>query len=193
MTTEYNWIGIDYGSKLAGTTVICYAQDSGIRFLQSKKKQDADQMILDFVDEYPYDSIFLDAPLSLPLAYFDNGKDYFYRECDRKTGAMSPMFLGGLTARAMRLASLLITTKCYETYPAYLIKTVLQLSELYQKKSKFTGDILDKLYPLLPITLDDEITNWHQFDALLCWISGYRHDSKKALSIGHKDEGLINV
>ena len=35
--------GIDYGSKLAGTTVICFAHNKHLEFIQSEKKQDADE------------------------------------------------------------------------------------------------------------------------------------------------------
>ena len=35
-------LGIDYGSKLAGTTVICFEKNKQLHFLQSEKKKDAD-------------------------------------------------------------------------------------------------------------------------------------------------------
>jgi hypothetical protein len=62
--------GVDFGSKLAGTTVICYAAESGkINFLASAKKQDADEMLRDFFASSHISLICLDAPLSLPAAY----------------------------------------------------------------------------------------------------------------------------
>ena len=96
-------IGVDYGSKLAGTTVIAYNMGDGIRLERSKKNQDADQMIIDFVAEYNPQVIGIDAPLSLPGVYTGlvGFEDYHYRACDKALKAMSPMFLGGLTARAM--------------------------------------------------------------------------------------------
>ena len=42
-------VGIDYGSKLAGTTVIAYTQENEVHFMSSVKKQDADQMIINFL------------------------------------------------------------------------------------------------------------------------------------------------
>ena len=68
--------------------------------------------------------IFIDAPLSLPGIYWlGNGfRDHFFRQCDKEMNAMSPMFLGGLTARAMRLKAELKSTGCkiIETYPRML-------------------------------------------------------------------------
>jgi predicted nuclease with RNAse H fold len=95
--------GIDYGSKMAGTTVITYNQDNVLYQRSSVKNGDADAFILDCVTELQPGQIYIDAPLSLPLACFGKGTDFFYREADRKLKAMSPMFLGGLTARAMKL------------------------------------------------------------------------------------------
>lgn len=88
-------LGIDYGSKLAGTTAICYQEGDALTIIQSEKKQDADRFINDTVESLKPEQIFIDAPLSLPAAYFGNGDDYFYRDCDRQLKAMSPMFLGG--------------------------------------------------------------------------------------------------
>ena len=43
------WIGIDYGSKLAGTTVICYKKEGRLQLLQSEKKSDADAFVSQFI------------------------------------------------------------------------------------------------------------------------------------------------
>ena len=88
--------GIDYGSKLAGTTVITYDIDRVLYQLQSDKKSDADKFVLNHVTDLKPDAIYLDAPLSLPKAYFGEGDDFFYRKGDKELRAMSPMFLGGL-------------------------------------------------------------------------------------------------
>ena len=42
--------GIDYGSKMAGTTVIAFEQNNKVVLIGSRENQDADQMILDFVN-----------------------------------------------------------------------------------------------------------------------------------------------
>lgn len=188
-----SWAGIDYGSKLAGTTVICFLKGDKLHFLQSEKKRDADAFIVDFVNEHQPQNIFIDAPLSLPAAYFGNGNNYFYRECDRETKAMSPMFLGGLTARAMRLNSDLRQVKYFETYPAYLAKDVLGLKDFYNKKSKDSSEFINKLLSSFSITLESLPTNWHQVDALLCWLSGWRFHNKTILKIGNIDEGIIYI
>ena len=97
--------GVDYGSKMAGTTVVAVARERQIDLLQSGRKQDADAWLLETAVAQQPDHIFLDAPLSLPGVYrhLPGRSDYFYREADRELQAMSPMFLGGLTARAMQL------------------------------------------------------------------------------------------
>ena len=97
-------IGIDYGAKLAGTTAICFEQSGQLKIWQSEKKKDADKFVQESIKQLQPTTVFIDAPLSLPLAYFGEGENYFYRECDKILKGMSPMFLGGLTARAMRLA-----------------------------------------------------------------------------------------
>ncbi len=100
-----HWVGIDYGAKLAGTTAISFVENNQIKTVQSVRKQNADTFCLDWISRLKPDFIMIDAPLSLPLAYFGKGDDYFYRQADRELKAMSPLFLGGLTARAMRLAN----------------------------------------------------------------------------------------
>ena len=98
------WAGIDYGSKLAGTTCIAWMKEGQLKIIQSAKNQDADEWIITQLDNESIDQIFMDAPLSLPPAFHDPLSDeFFYRAADRELKAMSPMFLGGLTARAMRL------------------------------------------------------------------------------------------
>ena len=105
-------IGIDYGSKMAGTTVIAYLKSGKLHFAQSQKKKDADLFVENWVAQHQPRAIFLDAPLSLPGVYTEPEAydDYFYRAGDRLLRAMSPMFLGGLTARAMRLSRRLKAT-----------------------------------------------------------------------------------
>lgn len=161
--------------------------------MQSEKKKDADAFIINFVKEYQPRKLFLDAPLSLPAAYFGKGDDFFYRSCDRETRAMSPMFLGGLTARAMRLRSELFQVDFFETYPAFLVKEVLELKESYNKKTKDDSEFLDKLLTLFQLELKDKPSNWHQVDALLCWISGKRHAQENHREMGNVKEGLIIV
>ncbi len=185
-----NIIGIDYGSKLAGTTVICYVVNNSLKLLQSEKKKDADQFIKSFCSEHLPDCIYLDAPLSLPLVYSQASKadNYFYRQADIETQAMSPMFLGGLTARAIKLKSQL-KPLCFEAYPKMLV-SMLKLEEYYKSDiSKFLKS-LDQHYK---ICFPKNITNWHQVDAILAFIIGLRHQQGVAKTYGSTDEGVIFV
>ena len=190
MTT---WVGIDYGSKLAGTTVICYKKNDYLHFLQSEKKSDADVIISRFIKEHNPDFIYLDAPLSLPGVYSGAGDDYFYRACDKTTKAMSPMFLGGLTARAMKLKAGLPGTKFRESYPSYYIKVIMEYGEDYAKRKPYFNVISDKLIEEYALVLSDMPTNWHQLDALTCYVIGLRHERGEGQVFGQADEGLIYV
>lgn len=186
--------GIDYGSKMAGTTVIAFEQDGCIELISSKKNQDADQMILDFVADYKPELIGLDAPLSLPGVYTNREacSDYFYRACDREVSAMSPMFLGGLTARAMKLKSLLKDkTQLIEVYPAMVAKT-LNLAEFkYKKKEAEYSKMYRKLEGWLDQNYEFELESSHQFDAILALYISKRFYADEASFVGKEEEGFI--
>ncbi|HMP98641.1 MAG TPA: hypothetical protein PKC24_02595 [Cyclobacteriaceae bacterium] len=193
---KLNITGIDFGSRYAGTTVICSFFNQSFHLAQSNKKEDADAFLLSndlLVNEAP---IYIDAPLSLPGVYSGNkdNDDYFYREGDRALGAMSPMFIGGLTARAMRLKKLLVQKGhvVYETYPAGLAQT-LQLKTHYKSDIKNFLHSLGKQFQLLPELSTLECKNWHQVDALLACLSGVRHQLDNAKTFGHSTEGLIII
>lgn len=196
-----NLLGIDYGSKLAGTTVICFLNHNAFELHQTLKNQDADQFIFELS---PKSSglLFIDAPLSLPGVYRDlpGCTDYFYREADKQAQAMSPLFLGGLTARAMQLqARLSKHAQCLEVYPGGLARS-LQLHAAGYKKEN------DKLPVCLTLTLDRlelppqlhhaaaqlVCSNWHQFDAFLAWCIGWKVQQKTAVTVGKPEEGMIH-
>jgi predicted nuclease with RNAse H fold len=191
--------GIDYGSKLAGTTVICFEKNGQLHLLQSEKKKDADAFVKQQIDEYQPNHIFIDAPLSLPAAYFYPEKsaepNFFFRQCDKELRAMSPMFLGGLTARAMKLKYHYLNSSplFFETYPSFLVKTLFPDVLIYKKKKVEIADFLNLLKPVLPLDLTEIPTNWHQIDSILAWLSGHRFFTKKALKIGDAKEGIIIV
>ena len=185
--------GIDYGSKLAGTTAIAYIQEGVVVVSQSEKKQDADLFLREIVTQNGLDSLFIDAPLSLPKAYFGVGEDFFYRACDRELGAMSPMFLGGLTARAMKLQSSWEKegVKCFETYPGYAAKT-MELSGLgYKKEKENIPVVLSKLSEQRPDLQWPIVDNWHAFDALLALHTALRYHMGTFASVGDSTEGVI--
>lgn len=192
--------GIDYGSKLAGTTVIAW-QDTpdAIQLVASAKKQDADQLILDWAQAHRPQYIFIDAPLSLPGVYSapDRYSDYFYRAGDRELHAMSPMFLGGLTARAMQLKNALheIGITVLEVYPARLADALALDRSHYKKAMAHIPDISAKVLAAWPGAVPQvpNLPTWHHVDALLALLSGCRYVQNQHQSYGDPAEGVIIV
>lgn len=185
------WIGMDFGSKLAGTTAISFVENSQINTVQSAKKQNADAFVLDWVSRLKPDFIMIDAPLSLPLAYFGKGDDYFYRQADRELNAMSPLFLGGLTARAMRLANK--WTKqgilVYESYPRMVARLAFGLSNKDEKAIKTA--VINYLKTQDLQISETSFQSVHAVDSVLAWISGKRLTCEQAVIMGNAEEGLI--
>ena len=186
--------GIDFGSKMAGTTAVCFEEGGRIQILQSAKNQNADQFILDLAANFQPELVFIDAPLSLPARLINPQAkgDHFYRECDRLLGAMSPMFLGGLTARAIKLKDELKGhgIECIETYPAAFVSTVMEIEEAYKNDIVGFAKALTPFFSSQPLP---SMQNWHQTDALLAWISGLRYLEKRSLSFGFPIEGVIII
>jgi len=189
---KIKFAGIDYGSKFAGTTVICFARKLHLTFLSSEKKQDADRMIIDFCQQTYPEMLFIDAPLSLPLCYSQtevDKPDFFYRQCDREMKAMSPLFLGGLTARAMRLKHQLREKqiKMIESYPGGIAK---ELNFRFDLKERLAVHLSDSY----KLELDpDTIINQHHFDAALAYLIGLRFQRGVAKTFGVETEGLIYI
>ena len=197
-----NLYGIDYGAKLAGTTVVAYSEGSEVRFCASAKKQDADRFLLDFFAHRPPGKIFIDAPLSLPEVYrtgaenLQEGKvpDFHYRACDRELGAMSPMFLGGLTARAMKTAFHLRKAghKVYETYPGMAARHFALPKIGYKGEKTAIEACLQSLSEKMPLTATvPSPPDWHHFDALLALCSAIRHCENRASEIGDEEGKII--
>jgi len=194
MKSHSTFIGVDYGSKLAGTTAVCFRKENQFHFYQSEKKKDADAFLEKMVIELQPNYIFLDAPLSLPGAFFNQSDDFFYRKGDREVRAMSPMFLGGLTARAMRMKSIFTKKEIevIEVYPSQLLK-VLFPEKVFKKKDYKIDEIYENMKQLIPNLPKVTPPNSHQLDALLCWYSGFRFFEKVAIFYGEKAEGGIWV
>ncbi len=189
-------LGIDYGAKLAGTTAICYEQAGQLHIQQSEKKKDADKFIQSVIGALKPTAVFIDAPLSLPLAYFGEGDNYFYRDCDKVLRGMSPMFLGGLTARAVKLSKVYekMGISFYETYPAQIVKHYLvDITEGYKKQKVFLAAFCKILEQQLPYKLAELPTNWHQVDSILAWWAGWRYENGEVKIYGQEKEGLIYV
>jgi predicted nuclease with RNAse H fold len=190
--------GIDYGSKLAGTTVIAWEENGALCLQGSAKKQDADAMILAWAKAKRPSLVMLDAPLSLPGVYrgMEGYIDYFYRKGDKMLAAMSPMFLGGLTARAMKLKAELARygVQVQECYPRQVGERV-GLRGVYAKASKgavqdFMPHMLEQLNLSYPT---NETLSWHHADAALALLSAQRFIAGKAEAFGDEEEGRIWV
>jgi len=188
---ESSFVGIDFGAKAAGTTCLCWLQAGQLKVYQSQKGQDADAFVLSFVGQHQPRQVFIDAPLSLPAVYGGAGGSYFYRACDVALGAMSPMFLGGLTARAMQLAYNLqqAGVAVHEVYPAAAAKHLLPEGSGYKTNLPQFATALSRLLPCVPPPL----ANWHQADSVLAWLTGYRHSRGLAIVHGHQAEGFILI
>ncbi len=189
--------GIDYGSKLAGTTVIALLENNAIQLLQSQKKQDADTFVLQHCQAFGIEKVFLDAPLSLPGIYrqMTGYDDYFYRQSDKLLHAMSPMFIGGLTARAMKLAHTLAAQgiEVKEIYPAHLAKLLSLTALNYKKETSAIPAVIAQLGTLFPFALSSFPMNWHQVDAILALCSGWRYLNNECEVFGDIEEGQIFV
>ena len=180
-------MGIDYGAKLAGTTAACWENREGLQIRISRKKEDADRFLEMLIRELAVTDLFIDAPLSLPGAYYDRSEDYFFREADLQLNAMSPMFLGGLTARAMKLRADLPGNRFYETYPRQLVRS-LGIEEFYKKDLKM---FMRELSGHIPLPVPEFDNNWHKVDSLLAWFSGYRFREGMSVCYGTPEEGRV--
>lgn len=191
-------VGIDYGSKYAGTTVLCYNSAHKVRFIEASRNADADSFLLAELAFLQPELVMIDAPLSLPGVYWlGNGyHDHFFRKCDRDVHAMSPMFLGGLTARAMNLQKYLngMRIRMIETYPRRLAEVLELPMDLYKKDKNTLPEFVEKLIRKIGVRINAErVSSWHHLDALLAFISGLRYGEHQILEYGSKEEGLILV
>ncbi len=196
--TQQQHLGIDYGARLAGTTAVTALLGAHLHLWQSKPKEDADSFIYTIIGQLKPNLIFIDAPLSLPGVYAQTpppAPDFFYRAADREVQAMSPMFIGGLTARAMQLRTQLAAQgiAMLETYPTQLVKLLLPGLPEYKKSIAALPVFSEALQHLLPYTLKEPPQNWHQFDSVLAWYSGYRHLKSQSHLYGDATEGRIIV
>ena len=184
-------LGIDLGARNAGTTAICHRQRGLFLFDRCAKGADTDAWLAEQVHRLRPGSIYIDAPLSLPGAYLGRGDDHFFRAADRQAGGMSPMFLGGLTARAIRLAGIWRADgiRVHEAYPAALIRRNWEFLRIPAGKAipRHTLRLLAGLCQLPPPSPADR----HEADAWLCWLIGHRHRSGEASSYGDPREGVI--
>lgn len=186
-------VGIDFGAKNAGTTVICHRERGLFLFQRCTKGEDADAWLEARILAMAPQAVYIDAPLSLPGAYYGRGDDHFFRRADRLAGGMSPMFLGGLTARAIRLAQRWRAQgmDVYEVYPAGLVRQEWDYLKIPSGKTipRHKLRLMAGLFTLPP----PEPRDRHEADAWLCWLSGHRHRNGQALKLGDEQEGTIIV
>jgi predicted nuclease with RNAse H fold len=199
MEQDLKHAGIDYGARLAGTTAVAVLQDNALQVWQSSKGEDADAWLLKLIPELGAGTVMLDAPLSLPAVYrlhpTPPEADFFYRACDREVKAMSPMFIGGFTARAIRLTAQFASQgiRVMETYPSQLARLLFHPEEGYKNGKAPSTAFIQKLQSMLPFPIKSELLSWHQADALLAWYSGLRLSQGQAVQYGSAAEGLIVV
>jgi hypothetical protein len=62
-----------------------------------------------------------------------------------------------------------------------------------KKKSSFIKVVTGTIENHLPFPLNRLPENWHQFDALLCWIICFRYIHDKAKAVGDENEGVIYI
>lgn len=195
--------GIDYGSKLAGTTVLALASEEGgaISLFYSEKKKNADAFLAKHLCAQPLHLVCIDAPLSLPKIYHQppqerikqNNADFFFRACDHALQAMSPLFLGGLTARAMQLAHQLHPLPFHETYPARQAKRLGLLTLGYKKKQEYLPGAQAALEKVMPAWTIPPLLSWHAFDAVLALLGALRLVQGKHETYGDEEEGIILI
>lgn len=190
--------GIDYGSKLTGNTVIALFNGEEILFLDVDKGVDADKFILNAAEHFTPSLVFLDAPLSLPGVYTQkNGCiNYHFRHADLEARAMSPMFLGGLAARAMELKGKLekmeITVK--ETYPRIVANHYKLKNRGYKTHQMALKDCREFVGNSFKDTLKcnlKDIKTWHHLDALLALIAALNYTQGQGNVFGQVEEGQI--
>lgn len=190
-------LGIDLGNKASGNTALCFLNQNKLQYIQPKKKEDELNIILKIIEKHNIHLVCIDAPLTLPAVYYQTPEfnDYMYRQCDKLCKAMSPMFVGAFTARAIQLKNMLEHKKLQviEVYPKKLIE-ILKLTAYYPKKKEknVPYELIQNLKNEIPYNFAKPET-LHQLDALLCWQSGFRYLNNQHIAFGHKKEGIIIV
>jgi uncharacterized protein len=179
--------GLDFGARSAGTTVLAMEEEGIVRLERIGRGKDADVWLRKRLSECPPQVLAIDAPLSLPGVYCGRGGNYHFRRCDLLMGAMSPMFLGGLSARAMALKATLARHPIHwvETYPRQVALLRLGIS------SSGTAQVMAALRALCPDTGWPEPEDQHALDALLALYAARMVWERRGVYFGDPREGLI--
>ncbi len=187
-------MGIDLGSQLSGNTVVASVEGEEVIFHRSRKNKSSDDFLMNLIRNFQPQHIFIDAPLSLPGVY--SGKpgfnDYFYRKCDRMVRAMSPMFLGGLTARAIKLKDMFPEAQFHESYPGGLARHLKLDEPGYKKSTSNISSVTEALEANSGLKIPDKSNlSWHHIDAFLTLMIAQRYFSGKHQAFGDTREGQI--
>lgn len=188
--------GVDFGARLSGNTAIATCKAGQVQLLQCPAGVDASIWLTEKYREQPPELIAIDAPLSLPSGYFRDNGDLHFREADRALAAMSPMFIGGLTARAIELTRQL-SCQVIEAYPSALAD--LWLYQGRKKRKEDMSGFFDRIIkPRFSERFGTKVSydkpgNIHQLDAWLALMTALRYQQKEARSFGNESEGLIWV
>ncbi len=192
--------GVNYGSKLSGNTLIAIYKDSSIVFMDVDKGVDADGFILKAASHFNPSYVFLNVPLSLPGIYhkIDGCDDYHFRKADKDLNSISPMFNGGLAARAMELKAELenIGSEVFETCPRILAKRFGFPAKGYQGSNQGLKCCRTQLTECFKDTIaikPSDIKSWYHLDALLILMSAMNFEQGCADAYGNKEEGLIFI
>jgi predicted nuclease with RNAse H fold len=198
--------GIDFGAKMAGTTVLATLEleTMNVELFRSAKGRDADVFLARAIHASQPALVCIDAPLSLPGVYrglhHQDGtpfEDFMFRCADRELGAMSPMFLGGLTARAVRLAHQITQTgvRCAEAYPAAQAQRLQLNHRGYKTDKHFIPDVWQELLQCSVFRSQTSAVklSWHDVDAVLALLAAWRLHIGTADQYGCPEEGVIVV
>jgi predicted nuclease with RNAse H fold len=187
-----NVLGIDYGGKTTGNCALAYIKNNKIVSNQIPKTKNPDLEIKKFIQEHKIELVFIDAPLSLPIAYTNPklGNNFHYREADIETKAMSPMFLGGFTARAIELKSNLEPIIVKETYPKQFLK-LFNLNDTEATAKATLNTAVTKTE--FNFSIKTNISTKHQFDAILALCSALRYVNGLCTAYGNENEGMIYI
>jgi predicted nuclease with RNAse H fold len=185
--------GIDLGGKLNGHTAMAILHHH-VELMSCQKGINADSWMRVLMDKFSVDLIGMDAPLSLPGVYrgLPGFHHFHFRQCDLETGAMSPMFLGGLTARALELKTAWQSKgiEVVECYPKLLARE-WDLNALgYKKRLENIEPVLEQMIKKSVMHLP-AAQSWHEVDALLAMLSAQRYANKEHVSFGAEQEGTI--
>lgn len=193
--------GINFSSKLSGNTVICLLSKNKIFFIDVDEDVDADIFIYNAAKHFQPEIIFLNAPLSIPGVFrsVNSCCDHQYRQADKEICGISPMIIGGVTARAMELKQKLeseFNTKVYETSSKAQAENYGLLTKGFKCGRKelleCRFEITSHLDKNLMINCQD-IKSWDHLNALLSLITAIRFVNGEAHTHGISEEGVIYV